>query len=72
MSELMIPILMCVSSLLQALMYEDPTRWGLTLQTYIQLTVLDHHLSTIVSVLPALHLHRSSGSLYSLSTMHCC
>ncbi|XP_047007599.1 thymidine kinase 2, mitochondrial isoform X4 [Ictalurus punctatus] len=32
-----------------ALMYEDPARWGLTLQTYIQLTVLDHHLSKITA-----------------------
>ncbi|KAG7315008.1 hypothetical protein KOW79_021096 [Hemibagrus wyckioides] len=32
-----------------ALMYEDPSRWGLTLQTYIQLTVLDHHLSKITA-----------------------
>lgn len=29
------------------LMYQDPTRWGLTLQTYIQLTMLDRHLSPI-------------------------
>ncbi|KAM6956859.1 thymidine kinase 2, mitochondrial [Aplochiton taeniatus] len=29
------------------LMYQDPTRWGLTLQTYIQLTMLDRHLATI-------------------------
>ncbi|XP_046898313.1 thymidine kinase 2, mitochondrial isoform X1 [Hypomesus transpacificus] len=27
------------------LMYQEPTRWGLTLQTYIQLTMLDRHLS---------------------------
>ncbi|MCI4392963.1 hypothetical protein PGIGA_G00151940 [Pangasianodon gigas] len=31
------------------LMYEDPARWGLTLQTYVQLTVLDHHLSKIAA-----------------------
>ena len=36
---------------LQALMYQDPERWGITLQTYIQLTMLDGHLSSIVSVL---------------------
>ncbi|KAL1007087.1 hypothetical protein UPYG_G00081710 [Umbra pygmaea] len=30
-----------------ALMYQDPTRWGITLQTYVQLTMLDRHLSTI-------------------------
>ncbi|KAJ8400447.1 hypothetical protein AAFF_G00395710 [Aldrovandia affinis] len=28
------------------LMYQDPTRWGLTLQTYVQLTMLDRHLCT--------------------------
>ncbi|XP_066510249.1 thymidine kinase 2, mitochondrial-like isoform X2 [Hoplias malabaricus] len=28
-----------------ALMYQDPERWGLTLQTYVQLTMLDRHLS---------------------------
>ncbi|KAM9847610.1 thymidine kinase 2, mitochondrial [Aulostomus maculatus] len=28
-----------------ALMYQDPQRWGITLQTYIQLTMLDGHLS---------------------------
>lgn len=31
------------------LMYQDPTRWGLTLQTYIQLTMLDRHLATIAA-----------------------
>uniref|UniRef100_A0A671VBL6 Thymidine kinase 2 n=1 Tax=Sparus aurata TaxID=8175 RepID=A0A671VBL6_SPAAU len=30
-----------------ALMYQDPARWGITLQTYVQLTMLDRHLSTI-------------------------
>ncbi|XP_034537249.1 thymidine kinase 2, mitochondrial isoform X1 [Notolabrus celidotus] len=30
-----------------ALMYQDPERWGITLQTYVQLTMLDRHLSTI-------------------------
>ncbi|XP_034465381.1 thymidine kinase 2, mitochondrial isoform X3 [Hippoglossus hippoglossus] len=29
-----------------ALMYQDPERWGITLQTYIQLTMLDRHLSS--------------------------
>ncbi|XP_029962989.1 thymidine kinase 2, mitochondrial-like isoform X2 [Salarias fasciatus] len=29
-----------------ALMYQDPERWGLTLQTYVQLTMLDRHTST--------------------------
>uniref|UniRef100_A0AAY5K9Y2 Thymidine kinase 2, mitochondrial n=1 Tax=Esox lucius TaxID=8010 RepID=A0AAY5K9Y2_ESOLU len=29
------------------LMYQDPARWGITLQTYVQLTMLDRHLSTI-------------------------
>lgn len=30
-------------SLLQGLMYRDACRWGLTLQTYVQLTMLDQH-----------------------------
>ncbi|XP_074531785.1 thymidine kinase 2, mitochondrial isoform X2 [Halichoeres trimaculatus] len=30
-----------------ALMYQDPDRWGITLQTYVQLTMLDRHLSAI-------------------------
>ncbi|XP_014846577.1 PREDICTED: thymidine kinase 2, mitochondrial [Poecilia mexicana] len=30
---------------LLALMYQDPQRWGISLQTYIQLTMLDKHLS---------------------------
>ncbi|XP_034079299.1 thymidine kinase 2, mitochondrial isoform X1 [Gymnodraco acuticeps] len=29
------------------LMYQDPERWGLTMQTYVQLSMLDQHLSTI-------------------------
>ncbi|XP_039995521.1 thymidine kinase 2, mitochondrial isoform X6 [Xiphias gladius] len=29
-----------------ALMYQDPERWGITLQTYVQLTMLDSHLSS--------------------------
>lgn len=40
----------CLFWSLQALMYQDPERWGITLQTYVQLTMLDRHLSTIVSV----------------------
>ncbi|XP_007235980.2 thymidine kinase 2, mitochondrial isoform X2 [Astyanax mexicanus] len=32
-----------------ALMYQDPERWGLTLQTYVQLTMLDRHLSTVAA-----------------------
>ncbi|XP_076856755.1 thymidine kinase 2, mitochondrial isoform X2 [Brachyhypopomus gauderio] len=31
------------------LMYQDPERWGLTMQTYVQLTMLDRHLSTVSS-----------------------
>lgn len=27
----------------QGLMYQDACRWGLTLQTYVQLTMLDQH-----------------------------
>ncbi|XP_064598958.1 thymidine kinase 2, mitochondrial-like isoform X2 [Liolophura sinensis] len=27
------------------LMYEDPSRWALTLQTYVQLTMLDRHVA---------------------------
>ncbi|XP_072292417.1 thymidine kinase 2, mitochondrial [Eucyclogobius newberryi] len=30
-----------------ALMYQDPERWGITLQTYIQLTMLDLHQTPI-------------------------
>ncbi|XP_004393483.1 PREDICTED: thymidine kinase 2, mitochondrial isoform X2 [Odobenus rosmarus divergens] len=28
---------------IEGLMYRDACRWGLTLQTYVQLTMLDHH-----------------------------
>lgn len=35
----------------QALMYQDPARWGITLQTYVQLTMLANHLSSTVSAL---------------------
>lgn len=31
------------------LMYQDPTRWGLTLQTYVQLTMLDRHVSPMAA-----------------------
>ncbi|XP_041077681.1 thymidine kinase 2, mitochondrial isoform X1 [Polyodon spathula] len=31
------------------LMYQDPPRWGLTLQTYVQLTMLDQHISPIMA-----------------------
>ncbi|KAF7242822.1 Thymidine kinase 2, mitochondrial [Varanus komodoensis] len=30
-------------------MYQDATRWGITLQTYVQLTMLDHHTRTQIS-----------------------
>uniref|UniRef100_A0A3P8WRS1 Thymidine kinase 2 n=1 Tax=Cynoglossus semilaevis TaxID=244447 RepID=A0A3P8WRS1_CYNSE len=32
-----------------SLMYQDPERWGMTLQTYVQLTMLDRHLTPMVS-----------------------
>lgn len=40
-------IVICLNNpfFLQGLMYQDPTRWGLTLQTYVQLTMLDRHVS---------------------------
>nr|XP_014348777.1 PREDICTED: thymidine kinase 2, mitochondrial [Latimeria chalumnae] len=31
------------------LMYQDPSRWGITLQTYVQLTMLELHTSPAVS-----------------------
>ncbi|KAM8945921.1 thymidine kinase 2, mitochondrial [Pelodytes ibericus] len=34
-----------------ALMYQDPSRWGLTLQTYVQLTMLDMHTRPSISPL---------------------
>uniref|UniRef100_A0A4W6BPK7 Thymidine kinase 2, mitochondrial n=1 Tax=Lates calcarifer TaxID=8187 RepID=A0A4W6BPK7_LATCA len=45
-----------------ALMYQDPERWGITLQTYVQLTMLERHLSSIVmltSVAPVRMMERS-------------
>ncbi|KAG1926697.1 thymidine kinase 2, mitochondrial isoform X1 [Pimephales promelas] len=39
------------------LMYQDPTRWGLTLQTYVQLTMLDRHVKPMS--LPIRMLERS-------------
>ncbi|XP_067293982.1 thymidine kinase 2, mitochondrial isoform X2 [Pseudorasbora parva] len=39
------------------LMYQDPTRWGLTLQTYVQLTMLDRHVKPMS--LPTRMLERS-------------
>uniref|UniRef100_A0A8C5SXX3 Thymidine kinase 2, mitochondrial n=1 Tax=Laticauda laticaudata TaxID=8630 RepID=A0A8C5SXX3_LATLA len=32
-----------------ALMYQDANRWGLTLQTYVQLTMLDQHTKPMIS-----------------------
>ncbi|XP_037320948.1 thymidine kinase 2, mitochondrial isoform X1 [Pungitius pungitius] len=32
-----------------ALMYQDPERWGITLQTYVQLTMLDTHLAAMTA-----------------------
>ncbi|XP_066493070.1 thymidine kinase 2, mitochondrial [Tiliqua scincoides] len=31
------------------LMYQDAARWGITLQTYVQLTMLDHHTRPMIS-----------------------
>ncbi|XP_040266003.1 thymidine kinase 2, mitochondrial [Bufo bufo] len=42
------------------LMYTDPTRWGLTLQTYVQLTMLDVH--TRPSLAPVKMMERSIHS----------
>ncbi|KAG7272451.1 hypothetical protein CRUP_031378, partial [Coryphaenoides rupestris] len=33
------------------LMYQDPSRWGLTLQTYVQLTMMERHLNGLVGSL---------------------
>ncbi|XP_023281651.1 thymidine kinase 2, mitochondrial isoform X6 [Seriola lalandi dorsalis] len=35
------------TSNIEGLMYQDPERWGITLQTYVQLTMLERHLSSI-------------------------
>ncbi|XP_015236874.1 PREDICTED: thymidine kinase 2, mitochondrial isoform X1 [Cyprinodon variegatus] len=40
-----------------ALMYQDPQRWAITLQTYVQLTMLDRHLSA--SAAPVMMMERS-------------
>uniref|UniRef100_A0A8C7V2V8 Thymidine kinase 2 n=1 Tax=Oryzias sinensis TaxID=183150 RepID=A0A8C7V2V8_9TELE len=40
-----------------ALMYQDPERWAITLQTYVQLTMLKQHLST--SLAPVRMMERS-------------
>ncbi|XP_026045658.1 thymidine kinase 2, mitochondrial isoform X2 [Astatotilapia calliptera] len=37
------------TSSIEALMYQDPQRWGITLQTYVQLTMLDRHLSAVAA-----------------------
>ncbi|KAM6916268.1 thymidine kinase 2, mitochondrial [Xenentodon cancila] len=42
------------------LMYQDPERWGLTLQTYVQLTMLDRHL-----VAPAAPVRVMERSIFS-------
>ncbi|XP_044843410.1 thymidine kinase 2, mitochondrial isoform X5 [Mauremys mutica] len=36
---------------LLGLMYQDSSRWGITLQTYIQLTMLDQHTRPMISPL---------------------
>lgn len=36
----------------QGLMYQDPSRWGLTLQTYVQLTMLDRHVIPMACTSP--------------------
>ncbi|XP_023281648.1 thymidine kinase 2, mitochondrial isoform X3 [Seriola lalandi dorsalis] len=41
------------------LMYQDPERWGITLQTYVQLTMLERHLSSIVNSAPVRMMERS-------------
>ncbi len=40
--------------LFQALMYENPTRWSLTFQTYVQLTMLETHTKKQVQNKPFL------------------
>lgn len=42
---------------LLGLMYQDPSRWGITLQTYVQLTMLDLHTSP--HVMPVQMMERS-------------
>ena len=50
-------------------MYEDPSRWSLTLQTYIQLTMLEHHKKETVSLLVGrlkhgMHIHGLPACIY--------
>ncbi|KAJ3610403.1 hypothetical protein NHX12_022495 [Muraenolepis orangiensis] len=42
-----------------ALMYQDPTRWGLTMQTYVQLTMMERHLSAKSKAGPVCMMERS-------------
>ncbi|XP_022328784.1 thymidine kinase 2, mitochondrial-like [Crassostrea virginica] len=59
-----------------AKMYEDPSRWSLTLQTYIQLTMLEHHKKETIK--PVKLMERSIYSakycfvenMYSSGVMH--
>lgn len=61
----------CLFLSLQALMYQDPERWGITLQTYVQLTMLDRHLSSRVSAL-SYEQRRHPRHKINVCTKSCC
>ncbi|CAM2101084.1 thymidine kinase 2, mitochondrial isoform X2 [Caretta caretta] len=41
----------CLNAIILGLMYQDSSRWGITLQTYIQLTMLEQHTKPMISPL---------------------
>ncbi|XP_029926074.1 thymidine kinase 2, mitochondrial isoform X2 [Myripristis murdjan] len=55
---------------LLGLMYQDPMRWGITLQTYIQLTMLDRHLSAISAPLKMMERSIFSAKYIFVENLH--
>ena len=49
-------------------MYEDPNRWALTFQTYVQLTMLETHLIKPVSLICIVYYHSTNRRI---KIFHC-
>ncbi|CAN8023786.1 unnamed protein product, partial [Ixodes persulcatus] len=55
---------------LLALMYRDPKRWGLTLQTYVQLTMMQLHLAPVESTVKLMERSVQSARYVFVENLH--
>ena len=54
----------------QGLLYDDPSRWSLTFQTHVQLTMLDHHTKETSSKVKLMERSIYSGRYCFVENLH--